>query len=1186
MSWAETLDRVTGNQRALELRIAALERVEVTSVPIVNVLSRGALTDGSDTRAVIQAAIDDALVADGPVTILIPSGGYDITSLVGTGRNTSSLLISGGTVNIVGVPGSQLRFGNGSAIRPFIVRDAATVEIYGLDILYTRTDGVAAVGLSLENSSKVRVENNRFEDWTFYAIGISEDTSAPSVSASTISFDAASHQIRDTSPDFLEFTTAHPVTVVGSLSNNGKYTPTAVAADGKSITVAEDLTNEVAGASSVAVQGTTFTFNAADRTIASPTVNLSRFPENSEVVVTGSALNNNTYTVVDLDPSGQVISVAEPLVDEAAGATVTLTKVGKPTVAMQVATSCDRIRILRNDFRHIGLYGVETFPKVESHDLLVAYNTFYDCGYITGTGAAIKAGQLYTSGLVALNQIAHCVFGIIAGQWEALHITTNTILNCYAFGIAISAGNHPKAQARHQSLLVESNHINYVADYMTGVLFDPTAANSIDPARRRFNRSYGAININGVLDALLGPAWTNGPIVIARNEIGKWGSGLSFYKSLMPIPNVHYIDNHLTDTGPSLVTPVTATGVVTAGSAVISTVVTDGVAGVAGWAENIPIISDPQYFAAGTVIESLDPLAQTITASTVALHGAATSIGFRSAFPLGLRTRGNTFVDTRVSYGSVTAGSPVISSVVDGTVAGLDGWEIGDSLFTDTAYFVAGTTVIDVDEDAHTLTASHNALAGAPTTIALRKDLASLIQWYSESGFHDNNQIDGYGPYALQIKGDQTILLDTKFRHINQLNTAGRSPVLFNERGTYTALRTVLDVGNTPTTGYAADMYIGVISPGATGLGGSVTLASVGATGTLSSIPAVSGITIATALPAKYDAGLRTVYGTAAPTTGAWAAGEKMINLTPTVFIAIDHWYCAASGTPGTWRALGLGQGTTAQLPGTLVSGDAGYIFECTDTGIFKYWDGSAWDDLTGPAAPAAIAAVPFITQTPSSLLSAEQALSALATGYMKSATTTGVVSTQAVPIPVTDGGTGTTTQFTQGSVIFAGASGVYTEDNANYFWDDSTNRLGIGTAAPAAPLDINVLDAGTTTAVDGFITRHRSTGAPGTNFGGVWRMQAETSNNTNANQFNVTGLWATATNGSQKAQVKFFVYDTSAREAIRLEASGTAAMIGVLGAAASARINVTGSRGGNAALASLLTALATFGWITDSTTA
>ena len=42
----------------------------------------------------------------------------------------------------------------------------------------------------------------------------------------------------------------------------------------------------------------------------------------------------------------------------------------------------------------------------------------------------------------------------------------------------------------------------------------------------------------------------------------------------------------------------------------------------------------------------------------------------------------------------------------------------------------------------------------------------------------------------------------------------------------------------------------------------------------------------------------------------------------------------------------------------------------------------------------------------------------------------------------------------------------------------------------------------------------------------------------------------------------------------------------GCNGAAASGKITVTGSRGGNAALASLLSAMATFGNITDSTTA
>ena len=53
-------------------------------------------------------------------------------------------------------------------------------------------------------------------------------------------------------------------------------------------------------------------------------------------------------------------------------------------------------------------------------------------------------------------------------------------------------------------------------------------------------------------------------------------------------------------------------------------------------------------------------------------------------------------------------------------------------------------------------------------------------------------------------------------------------------------------------------------------------------------------------------------------------------------------------------------------------------------------------------------------------------------------------------------GGTGTTTQFTPGSIVFAGASGVYTQDNSNFFWDDTNNRLGLGNTVPSYTLDVN----------------------------------------------------------------------------------------------------------------------------------
>lgn len=57
--------------------------------------------------------------------------------------------------------------------------------------------------------------------------------------------------------------------------------------------------------------------------------------------------------------------------------------------------------------------------------------------------------------------------------------------------------------------------------------------------------------------------------------------------------------------------------------------------------------------------------------------------------------------------------------------------------------------------------------------------------------------------------------------------------------------------------------------------------------------------------------------------------------------------------------------------------------------------------------------------------------------------------------LPVANGGSGTSTAFTAGSVVFAGAAGVYEQDNANLFWDNTNNRLGIGITTPAGLLHV-----------------------------------------------------------------------------------------------------------------------------------
>jgi len=82
------------------------------------------------------------------------------------------------------------------------------------------------------------------------------------------------------------------------------------------------------------------------------------------------------------------------------------------------------------------------------------------------------------------------------------------------------------------------------------------------------------------------------------------------------------------------------------------------------------------------------------------------------------------------------------------------------------------------------------------------------------------------------------------------------------------------------------------------------------------------------------------------------------------------------------------------------------------------------------------------------------QTISFGSTGLTPSTATSGAV-TVAGTLAVGNGGTGTSTAFTTGSVVFAGASGIYTQDNANFFWDDTNNRLGIGTSSPSGKVDV-----------------------------------------------------------------------------------------------------------------------------------
>lgn len=82
--------------------------------------------------------------------------------------------------------------------------------------------------------------------------------------------------------------------------------------------------------------------------------------------------------------------------------------------------------------------------------------------------------------------------------------------------------------------------------------------------------------------------------------------------------------------------------------------------------------------------------------------------------------------------------------------------------------------------------------------------------------------------------------------------------------------------------------------------------------------------------------------------------------------------------------------------------------------------------------------------------------------------------------LPIANGGTNTSTAFTTGSVVFAGASGTYTQDNANFFWDDTNNFMGIGTATPLTPLQVSNTSTST---VRGIMSAQFNTGTTAARF-------------------------------------------------------------------------------------------------------
>lgn len=174
-----------------------------------------------------------------------------------------------------------------------------------------------------------------------------------------------------------------------------------------------------------------------------------------------------------------------------------------------------------------------------------------------------------------------------------------------------------------------------------------------------------------------------------------------------------------------------------------------------------------------------------------------------------------------------------------------------------------------------------------------------------------------------------------------------------------------------------------------------------------------------------------------------------------------------------------------------------------------------------------------------------------------------------------------TTDVLSFGIVTFAGqANDILT------IWDAGYNNSIVRINPHGALIFRPVLGGSTNTVTDILTIGRNNAGLPATGYGNALLIEGKSSTTANQPMTRLQGYWATATHASRKARSVWSVYDTLEREGVRIEADGSAAMLGFYGSNAVAKQAVTGSRGGNAALADLLTKLATLGLITDSSSA
>lgn len=210
---------------------------------------------GGTDRSALTAAITAAITA-GKGTVVLWAKDYTLDSYDGTGTDTRAILIDGATnINIVGVgpTATRLVYEAGTNNTPFIVRSSSQVDIGHLALKSNRGSS-PTTGLSVQNSSHVRVHDFDIRDMSQYGISVAERSNVAKISAATtIGFAAAGSTISDSAHGLGIFAPGDKVAIIGpgayytNLTYSGVRTVLTVAGDGSSMTVSGTLVNQAAG---------------------------------------------------------------------------------------------------------------------------------------------------------------------------------------------------------------------------------------------------------------------------------------------------------------------------------------------------------------------------------------------------------------------------------------------------------------------------------------------------------------------------------------------------------------------------------------------------------------------------------------------------------------------------------------------------------------------------------------------------------------------------------------------------------------------------------------------------------------------------------------------------------------------------------------------------------------------------